>query len=313
MRATKSKQTASRANSQLEQAKAKASVPKGGLEAKAELDASFVPYLLGKQPEADDPPAVKGGETEDPVRPPPPPGRDTLPKVSADPSAETESVKDATYKKLDGTPFVKGDGDEHEVAPNDVKQGSLGDCYLVAALAAVAKTDPEIIKNMIKDNGDGTYTVSFHLKEGRVGIYSSGSKVSIRVTQELPVRYGSTPAFAKTGDTGNDGPELWVALIEKAWAVHQGSYEQARGSKATMNADIMSFLTGAQTNSITCSGMAESDLLKAMVAGSTGGHPMTASMPTKEAAGEDVVKLAEEKGLYFNHAYTIMTVDKDGK
>jgi hypothetical protein len=47
------------------------------------------------------------------------------------------------------------------ITPEAVKQGQIGDCYLTSALGAVAAQDPEAIKNMIKDNANGTYSVTF--------------------------------------------------------------------------------------------------------------------------------------------------------
>ncbi|MDY0059699.1 MAG: C2 family cysteine protease [Myxococcota bacterium] len=293
MLATKGKQTATKGNPQLEQAKTKANSVKPGLGTKAELDASFVPYLLNRKPEAQ----------------PEGPGS---PKAAADPSAVTESVKDAKYEEVKGEAFVKGANEKAEADPSDVKQGSLGNCYLMAGLAAIANTDPDVLKNMIKDNGDGTYTVTFYLKENRIGVFSSGSKVSITVTNQFPMRNGQ-PAFAKKGDSGNSGPELWVMLIEKAWAVHQGSYEDSRGSKVKMDTDIMAYMTGKKSESVYCSSTSESEMLKKMLAANEGGHPMTAGMPQKTKVSDDVTKAAEEKGLYFNHAYTVMSVDKEGK
>ncbi len=43
----------------------------------------------------------------------------------------------------------------------ELQQGIMGDCYFVSSVAAVAQMTPEIIKKMIVDNKDGTYTVTF--------------------------------------------------------------------------------------------------------------------------------------------------------
>lgn len=47
------------------------------------------------------------------------------------------------------------------INPDAIDQGYLGDCYFLAPLASVAATSPELIRDAIKDNGDGTYTVTF--------------------------------------------------------------------------------------------------------------------------------------------------------
>ena len=43
----------------------------------------------------------------------------------------------ADYDK--GVAFSQGEDDAHAISPNDVAQGSLGDCYLMAAMVAVAR------------------------------------------------------------------------------------------------------------------------------------------------------------------------------
>ncbi|UJP09898.1 C2 family cysteine protease [Microbacterium sp. KUDC0406] len=46
-------------------------------------------------------------------------------------------------------------------SPEDVHQGGIGDCYLLATLAGIANVDPDKIMEMITVNGDGSYTVHF--------------------------------------------------------------------------------------------------------------------------------------------------------
>src|SRR3990172_2095223 len=60
------------------------------------------------------------------------------------------------YRQIAGTLFVGG------AAYTDVKQGSVGDCYLMASLAEVALRNPSTITSMFIVNGDGTYTVRFY-------------------------------------------------------------------------------------------------------------------------------------------------------
>ncbi len=76
-----------------------------------------------------------------------------------------------------------------------VRQGSYGNCYFLAALVGKAKTDPGAIKRMIKDNQNGTYTVTF-----------PGRKP---VTITAP-----TEGERALSSSGNG---LWVAVLEKAW------------------------------------------------------------------------------------------------
>ena len=110
-----------------------------------------------------------------------------------DPSAEY------AYGDFSGRPLFT-DGPEY----NDVSQGYLGDCYLLAALSSLADRNPTVIRQMIAPMGDGTYAVRF---------YRGGQAVYFRVDADLPV-WGSAPIYADLSPEG----ELWVALVEKAYA-----------------------------------------------------------------------------------------------
>jgi hypothetical protein len=73
------------------------------------------------------------------------------------------------------------------ITPDAVKQGSIGDCYYEAVVASLAKSNPALIRDSIKDNHDGTYTVTFPgakdepitvkaPTEAELGLYNHGSK-----------------------------------------------------------------------------------------------------------------------------------------
>ena len=93
----------------------------------------------------------------------------------------------------------------------DVNQWGVYDCYLEASLAAVATQNPTAIKNMITDNGDGTYGVRF---------YWNGEARYVTVDNELAVD-GGTDAFHKDGFYFNTAPPnggIWASLVEQAYA-----------------------------------------------------------------------------------------------
>lgn len=126
-----------------------------------------------------------------------------------------------------GRPYVLGRGDGREVHPNDTRQGALGNCYLISAMIATARTDPGVIRNLIKSTGDGRYSI--YLTD--VGyLYQDSNQV---VDREFPYTVQSgrkAPAFAAFGDTEVQGKEthyeLWGAMIEKAYAQYWGSYQR---------------------------------------------------------------------------------------
>lgn len=103
---------------------------------------------------------------------------------------------------------------------NDIFQGDTGDCYFMARLSAIAKKNPEIIRNMVVDLGDGTYAVRF---------YRFGVPEYVRVDGDLywdPL--SGKPIYAKLGQQDS----IWVPIVEKAyafWRKKQGTYESISG------------------------------------------------------------------------------------
>jgi hypothetical protein len=99
-----------------------------------------------------------------------------------------------------------------------VKQGEIGDCWLVSACDAIATTKPERLRNMMKDNGDGTVTVTFKRFDQDASKY-----VDEHVTVTREVYGSSTPVYGKSL-TG----EAWFPLLEKAYAQWKGGYDGIR-------------------------------------------------------------------------------------
>jgi hypothetical protein len=109
-----------------------------------------------------------------------------------------------TYTQMNGTLFATGP------AVTDVQQGDLSDCYLLAALQALAKENPAAITSMFTNNGDGTYTVRF---------YDAGVAKYVTVDSMLPTDSGGKLIYDGAGASAKSTSNvLWVALAEKAYA-----------------------------------------------------------------------------------------------
>ena len=113
------------------------------------------------------------------------------------------------------------------VSANDIRQGGLGDCYLLSAMSIIAHSRPELIKKI------------FH-PESRIyryeGIYSlmlySGKKPTVVTVDDrfMANTRDNRHAFASlmTSATNNER-EIWPLLIEKAYAKFHGSYFNIEG------------------------------------------------------------------------------------
>lgn len=210
------------------------------------------------------------------------------------------------YKKIKGEAFVKGAGDKADIDPNDVKQGALGDCYLLAAMAAVARANPESIRKLIKDNGDGTYDVTLQVYKHWFSL--SRSPVTVKVTPTFPTASGGSPAYAKTGDMGKDGPELWAMLIEKAYAQYEGGYDEI--GEGGQPGQAMEMLTGLDETKIKTNNMTETQIINVINTALKQKWPITTY--TRDF-GKKKDKEARKLKVVGNHAYTPMAVNTTAK
>lgn len=116
--------------------------------------------------------------------------------------------------------FVKTDRPlfETPISPGDIRQGSIGNCFLIAGIYALAQRDPKALHDMIHDNGD-TVTVRFYQKNQQ--------------HQYEPVYVTVEKSTLTTGEHAQD--VLWVQMIEKAYATHIGSYQAIDSGGHTHN------------------------------------------------------------------------------
>lgn len=106
------------------------------------------------------------------------------------------------------------------VDPSDLRQGGLGDCWLVSSFAAVCEFPHHLLKIMEPKTLaiDGKYTIMLH-------DYSKRTPVPVVVDDRVPRGNNDKPAFT---DITEDG-EIWPCILEKAFAKLAGSYENLDG------------------------------------------------------------------------------------
>jgi hypothetical protein len=130
-------------------------------------------------------------------------------------TATSSPVTNATFSNM---PLFSDAGPKMD----DVLQGECGDCWFLATLGAMAKTNPNAIRQSIVDLGDGTYAVQFRNPDTRAATY-------LRIDNDLPAYSGTRdPAYAQLGADNS----LWVALMEKAYTFYRtgaGTYASIEG------------------------------------------------------------------------------------
>jgi hypothetical protein len=213
--------------------------------------------------------------------------------------------KDET--NVDGTPKFKlerftGPLFIDEPTAADVRQGAIGNCYFPAALASVAAARPDVIKNMIKDNGDGTYTVKF--TPSSYG--GAGRPVEIKVDGDLYARSYGGPIYGSSlgGSTAADKMELWYPLIEKAYAQWKGSYDTI--GNGGVAGKVMSEVMGKGYKYEYISSSNKDRVYEMIKRAAEGNQPMAAgTYGTSEAARYT------NTGVYANHAYSVLGVEEE--
>ncbi|WP_046471411.1 C2 family cysteine protease [Allosalinactinospora lopnorensis] len=182
---------------------------------------------------------------------------------------------------LDGTLWGE---DGHQISSDDIEQGGLGDCWWLAGMGAIADQDPGFIQNMITENPNGTYTVTFP---------DTGENVT--VTPDIVVGEDGTAAFS---DPQNN--VMWPVILEKAYAEREGSFGEIEGGWPK---DAMETITGNSSERHDSEDVSEAQLNEWL----TGGTAVTITT-TGDKEGDFYEREPHENGLARNHAYIVTNV-----
>jgi hypothetical protein len=224
-------------------------------------------------------------------------------------AASGQDDRALSYQRQTGYVFVRAAG-EHEsgVAADDVVQGQLGDCYFLSPVMAVARINPTRIQRLIRGPvdtwADGTRIFEVDLYEGHM--IGSPSRRTFRVTDRFVTTASGDARYAQPGDLGVHGREIWVMLLEKAWAAMRGGYDQAHFG---LMKDGMTAVTGYDTDDTSIDGTSNRDIFREISDCVRAGKPVT--IQTKQQfTPEELAEAADiEYTVIAKHAYNVAGVD----
>ena len=177
----------------------------------------------------------------------------------------------------------------HEgIAVEDIVQGKICDCYFLSVLGSLCKF-PELVENL--------FYFKEKTKEHIYGIYFyiNGHKKLVLIDDYLPYVGVGFKQFAMSKSEEN---EIWVALMEKAWAKVNGNYIRI-GCGGSPN-EVFDVLTEAYSEEIAIKPNIKDVLWNKLIDGANKGFVMTAGT----SSNDDV----EDVGLSQGHAFTVLGI-----
>ncbi|XP_037539546.1 calpain-5-like [Nematolebias whitei] len=195
------------------------------------------------------------------------------------------------------------------ISTRDLHQGSLGNCWMVAAISCLA-SEPSLWKKVIPDHVGqewnpkrlDLYAGIFHFRFWRFGRWTD-----VVVDDRLPVSEDGVLLFCRSATPR----EFWSALLEKAYAKLNGCYEALEGGNT---AEALIDFTGGVSEplSLDCQALSlHSDQRKTLfqTLSEVHEHKSLITCSIRPAEGE-TVESALVCGLVRGHAYGITAVRK---
>ncbi|MCQ2818165.1 MAG: calpain family cysteine protease, partial [archaeon] len=171
---------------------------------------------------------------------------------------------------------------KEEIEPNDIIQRQLGDCYFLSALASLAEFPYLVYKLFLAKtiNKSAYFAVQF---------YIDGEPRIVVVDDYLPVKKGTNNLIYSVTSTN----ELWVPILEKAWAKVNGGYANIIAGDSS---DVFPVLTGSYAERYDLKSMSKDDVWELLNSANELNAIMTISGDTS----------VDSVGIIGGHAYSLI-------
>lgn len=204
-----------------------------------------------------------------------------FPTTNATIGPEDEEMKDLIRRKVQWKRVMELCGEYklfRGIDVDDIVQGELGDCYFLSGVTGISENPNRILKlfRTKKENKYGCYAVT---------LYICGMRRTIVLDDYFPIVNNMWAL------THSREPEMWVMLLEKAWAKAHGNYGMVSGGDSR---EALSALTGAPTTLLRHSEV-EKENLWTVIFNSTKKKYIMSAGGAKDT-----------QGLYSGHAYSLL-------
>ncbi len=174
----------------------------------------------------------------------------------------------------------------------DVDQGGLGDCWMMAKMAALEQAvDSTWATDHVQVNPNGTITVTMYDDDGNAH--------DVVLTDQLPLDENGNLALG-----GNDASVLWPSYYEKAFALasEHGSDDESGygGIEGGWGVDDVMLMTGHDADEIDVNAGDVRDAVES-------GQPVVVCTVNEDDIPDDL-----SDDWYENHCYYVVGVDDDG-
>ena len=192
--------------------------------------------------------------------------------------------------------FERSSSDKYKISANDIQQGSIGDCYFLSVIGSLCNIRNSKGEYLLED----LFLHTSKTKEHVYGVYFfiNGVWELVLIDDYFPyVGYG----FKQFAFASSQGNELWVSLMEKAWAKINGCY--AKIGCGGLPHEVFDVLTECYSEQVSVNKTKATEIWNKMIESRDKGYVMTAGT-SGDVSNLDI----EEVGLSPGHAYTVLGV-----